>query len=254
VKFYLGTHRPNWLFHEDFRDVPLFVSHNRMRERKGVGEAVTEWALDSGGFTQLSSHPEGWPPGCEEPYIEAVRRYMQTGTLAFASQQDWMCEPWLMHGRTVRQHQEKTVANYARLKDLAPDLPWLPVLQGWKLPDYHDCLDMFTDAGFDLPSEMRVGVGSVCRRQATSEIEEIVESLAEKGLSIHGFGVKTQGLGKYADKLASADSMAWSFRARRSEPLPDCHHGKTGTGNCANCPRYALQWRAKLLAKIGVTA
>lgn len=32
----------------------------------------------------------------------------------------------------------------------------------------------------------------------------------------------------------SADSLAWSFDARRSAPLPDCAHA-----NCATCLRYA---------------
>lgn len=252
MKFYLGVHVPGWLFRQEFTDVPLFISHNQIRKRKSMEGAVTEWALDSGGFTQLSRNADGWPPNCEPAYVDAVRRYATTGTLAFASQQDWMCEPWLMHGRTVREHQERTVANYARLVELAPDIPWLPVLQGWKLPDYHDCLDMFSDAGFDLRSLPRVGVGSVCRRQASSEIEEIMTSLEEKELSLHGFGVKTQGLSRYASRLASADSMAWSFAARRAEPLPGCGHGKQGTGNCANCPIYALRWRQSLLAKLSV--
>jgi hypothetical protein len=32
---------------------------------------------------------------------------------------------------------------------------------------------------------------------------------------MHGFGVKTQGLAMYADSLTSADSLAWSYWARR---------------------------------------
>jgi len=71
-------------------------------------------------------------------------------------------------------------------------------------------------------------VGSVCRRQATGEIEEIVHSLASIGIRIHGFGVKAGGLVRYADCLVSADSLAWSFGARRSAPLAGCLHA-----NCA---------------------
>lgn len=245
--FYLGTHVPSWLFREDFTGIPLFISHNTIRKRKSMTGATTRWALDSGGFTQLSKNEDGWPDGCEEPYVEAVRRYMTTGTLDFASQQDWMCEPWLMNGRTVREHQERTVANYLRLVELAPEVPWLPVLQGWELDDYHNHIDMWATAGIDLPSMQRVGVGSVCRRQASDQIGEIVSSIAGRGISIHGFGVKMKGLEKYGHHLGSADSMAWSFGARRADPLPGCHHGKDGTGNCANCSRYALRWRSKLL-------
>jgi hypothetical protein len=40
--------------------------------------------------------------------------------------------------------------------------------------------------------------------------------------------------------------MAWSAHARRQPPLPGC----TSHRNCANCPRYALQWRTRVLATI----
>lgn len=250
MKFYLGTHMPGWLFSPEFVDVPLFISHNTMRKRKSMQGAVTRWALDSGGFTQLSRHPEGWPKGCEEPYVEAVYRYMQTGTLDFASPQDWMCEPWLMNGRSVQEHQERTIENVVELMRLAPDIPWGKVVQGWKDWQYHQHIDMYAEAGIDLTKEPIVGVGSVCRRQATDDIGEIVSSIAARGIKVHGYGVKKQGLAKYGQHLASADSMAWSFGARYEDPLPGCRHGKDGIGNCANCPAYALRWRGELLSTL----
>ncbi|MBQ1166512.1 hypothetical protein KBZ21_51845, partial [Streptomyces sp. A73] len=66
---------------------------------------------------------------------------------------------------------------------------------------------MYTDAGIDLAAEPIVGLGSVCRRPATSEINEIVATLPSHGLRLHGFGVKTQGLSDYGPSLYSADSM-----------------------------------------------
>lgn len=251
--FYLGTHAPSWLGKEQFTDVPLFISHNVLKQRKSMPAAVTRWGLDSGGFTQLTKHPEGWPPGCEEPYVEKVRFYRTAGGLDFASQQDWMCEPWLMHGRSILEHQHRTVDNFTTLKEMAPDIPWLPVVQGWRIDDYHDCIDLFATAGVDLTTYNRVGVGSVCRRQATDEIGAVATSIADRGIKVHGFGVKMHGLQKYGTKMTSADSMAWSIGARYKPPLPGCSHGKQGTGNCANCPRYALRWRAQLLAACDMT-
>src|SRR5207247_6979053 len=67
-------------------------------------------------------------------------------------------------------------------------------------------------AGVDLAREPPVGVGSVCRRQPTAEIEVVFHTLASLGLRLHGLGVKTGGLARYADCLGSADSLAWSFR------------------------------------------
>ncbi|MBQ1165928.1 hypothetical protein KBZ21_48900, partial [Streptomyces sp. A73] len=72
----------------------------------------------------------------------------------------------------------------------------------------------------DLAAEPIVGLGSVCRRQATSEINEIVATLHSHGLRLHGFGVNTQGLSDYGPSLYSADSMAWSVDGRRNAPLP----------------------------------
>ena len=66
-------------------------------------------------------------------------------------------------------------------------------------------------------------------------------TLASSGLNLHGFGFKTHGLEACADALLSADSLAWSFDARRSAPLAGHTHG-----HCGNCLEYALMWRKRL--------
>ncbi|MFG1856801.1 hypothetical protein ACGFJT_33545 [Actinomadura geliboluensis] len=239
--FYLGAHQPHWLWTARF---PLFVSHRQLARRARLRPAVCRWALDSGGFTELSLHGR-WitTPG---QYAEAGARYAEhLGMPDFLSQQDLMCEPFMVErtGLSVREHQERTVANYLDLRALAPALPWLPVVQGWTLPDYLHCVELYASAGVDLAALPRVGLGSVCRRQSTAEIGHIVATLAGLGLKLHGFGVKTGGLHRYGHQLASADSMAWSYNARRLPPLPECR----GHKNCANCLTYATQWRARLL-------
>ena len=70
----------------------------------------------------------------------------------------------------------------------------MPVLQGWSRDDYLRCVELYRLAGVDLTADPRVGVGSVCRRQATGEIEVIVHSPASLGLRRHVFGVKCGGL------------------------------------------------------------
>jgi hypothetical protein len=143
-------------------------------------------------------------------------------------------------GLSVAEHQHRTVANYLALRQLAPALPFIPVVQGWRLADYLACVDLYASAGVDLAALPRVGLGSVCRRQSTAEIAVIVTALAALGLRLHGFGIKTSGLGQYGHLLASADSMAWSYAARRAPALPGC----TGHRNCANCLIYATTWRS----------
>jgi hypothetical protein len=245
LRFYVGAHHPHWLATAPF---PLFVSHRRLATRRTLPRAAMGWALDSGGFTELRLHG-GWRTTGAE-YVTAVRRYRdEIGSLEWAAPQDSMCEPFMLAktGLTVREHQVRTVANYLELRSLAPDLPFVPVLQGWRRDDYHRCVELYQRAGVDLAAEPLVGVGSVCRRQATGEIEAIVHSLASLGIRLHGFGVKAGGLARYADCLVSADSLAWSFEARRTAPLPGCTHM-----NCANCVRYAAAWRERTLARLDV--
>jgi hypothetical protein len=235
--FFLGTHQPAWLGR---LDVPLFVSHRTLRTRRRLPRARVRWALDSGGFTELTLFG-GWQT-TPTAYADAVVRYAaEVGQLAWASPQDWMCEPVMLArtGRTVADHQALTVDNYCTLRQLAPRLPFIPVLQGWRLADYLACVDRYSAAGVDLAAVPLVGIGSVCRRQEPREIGAIVTELANLGLRLHGFGVKRRGLAVYADSLASADSMAWSFAARRRPALVGC----AGHITCANCPRYALAWR-----------
>jgi len=244
VKFYLGTHEQRWLWDDRLRGVPLFVSHRRLQRRKSTyPRAVTSWALDSGGFTELSTYGR-WATGVQE-YVEAARRYRdELGGMDWAAPQDWMCEPWITAktGLAVEEHQRRTVESLLTLRSAAPDVPWIPVLQGWDAGDYDRCVGFYRDAGVDLWAEPVVGVGSVCRRQATSEIVGIVGQLASSGLGLHGFGVKADGLRSYSWALASADSMAWSFAGRR-RPDPTHPHVR-----CNNCLDYALDWRDRVLA------
>lgn len=259
--FYLGTHQPHWLESRAVpRDVTFFVSHRRLAGRRTLPKARVGWALDSGGFSELSLHGE-WRTSPAE-YVAAVQRYDdEIGMLGWAAPQDWMCEPFMLAktGLTVEEHQRRTVANFLELRALwqaiDPDdelraaaefCPFMPVLQGWQLADYLRCADMYADAGINLSHYPIVGVGSVCRRQATDQIGEIFEALSSLDIAMHGFGVKKAGIERYGRLLETADSMAWSFDARRSAPLPGC----TGHRNCANCLRYALKWRGEVVERI----
>jgi hypothetical protein len=245
MMFYLGTHQTSWLGSEAV-GVPLFVSYRRLSARRRLPVAAAPWALDSGSFTELNE--VGRWETTEAEYVTAVRRYAdEIGQLAWAAPMDWMCEPFVTArtGLTVEQHQANTVDNYVRLRSMAPDLPFIPVLQGWTMADYLRCVDLYGAAGVDLTAEPLVGIGSVCRRQNTGEVADIMARIAGLGVALHGFGVKTVGLTHYGSSLASADSLAWSYRARRSPPLPGCTHK-----SCANCPRFALAWRERVLRRL----
>ncbi len=114
-------------------------------------------------------------------------------------------------GATLRTHQHRTVANYLLLRELAPELPFIATLQGQSVADYQRCADLYERHGVDLAALPRVGVGSICRRSHSGEVEQIVRSLAGRGLRLHTFGAKVLGLSRYADAVCSSDSLALEF-------------------------------------------
>lgn len=237
MRFYLGTHEPSWLKRTT---VPLFISTRRLERNKTMPRAVGRWALDSGGFTELSMYGE-WQTAAAE-YVARVHRYAdEIGGLDWVAPQDWMCEPFMLArtGLTIAEHQARTIRSALDLRQELGSLV-VPVLQGWERADYLRHTDAWAAAGIDLDAEPTVGLGSVCRRQATGQAEAIVHSL--QPLRLHGFGMKTEGLRRYGAVLASADSMAWSYNARRHPPLEGCTHR-----SCSNCIRWALRWRDRAL-------
>lgn len=249
--FYLGTHEPGWLSRAAVRDTPLFVSRVRLERLKSWPKAVGRWAMDSGGYSALSTPPHRWPITVDRYAEEIGRAAEEVGGLDWAAPMDSMCEPHVLAGtgRSVQQHQEETVQRYLDLIDLV-GVPVPPVLQGFALDDYWRCVDLYTSAGVDLIAAPLVGLGTVCRRQATREIGVLVESLAATGMRLHGFGVKLDGLVAYGRLLESADSMAWSLGARMAGPQPGCPHGRDGTGSCGNCLRYAIGWRSRVVGAL----
>lgn len=172
----------------------------------------------------------------EGEYVEAVRRLAAgVGLLQWAAPMDWMCEPWIVAktGLTVLEHQHRTVANFLRLRAELGNLV-IPVLQGYGPRDYDRCVALYQQEGVDLGAESVVGLGSVCRRSRTLEAARLIRYLSDYGLRLHGFGLKGTTYRAVNHLLASADSMAWSYAARRE-------------GRDANSPDEAMAWRARLL-------
>jgi hypothetical protein len=256
MMFYLGTHLSSWL---DRTEVPLFVSRRQM-PKKRFRRATCDWALDSGGFSELTLYGK-WTVSAEQ-YAEEVQTYAaEVGRLDWAACQDWMCEPAVLEGggiagrtapgtgKSIEEHQDLTVKSVLDLRSMAPDMKFAPVLQGWEIDDYLRHVEDYAAAGIDLSKEEVVGVGSVCRRQGSEQIRRLMQELHSLDISLHGFGVKTQGLPDTQQYLSSADSLAWSFAARRTPVLLEECIG-SGHKNCANCMRYAMVWRDRLLEKL----
>lgn len=247
MKFFCGTHHPNWLWlKEPWSASMLFVSHRRLGRQKSYKPANVDWALDSGGFTELALYGR-WTIEASV-YVAAVRRYAnEIGRMLWAAPQDWMCEPVVraQTGLSVAEHQCRTIASVLELRALAPEIHWIPVLQGHDPEDYLEHAEQYERAGFDLQGEPLVGLGSVCRRANDDSIVSMIRRISALGIRMHGFGVKRSGVARLSHVLESADSLAWSYHARKEPPLPGCKHR-----NCANCPRFAAHWVAETLSSI----
>lgn len=233
MKFYLGLHHAS---DAERTRVPVFMSVTQLIKRvRPVDHA--DWMMDSGGFTMISKH--GRYTISEKEYLDCIRRH--NPTLAYC--QDWMCEGFILKktGLTIVEHQRRTLESYLSLSAKEPRVR--PVLQGWNLLDYWRHMEMYDKAGVGL--NQLFGVGTVCSRNGSPlTILGIMLGIkaAYPQIQLHGFGVKTEALALCASLLASADSMAWSSRGRRSKICKWCPNK-----NCANCLEFALLWRKKVL-------
>lgn len=246
MKFWLGIHRVAWL---ERTAAPTMVSFRWLVTRKTLPRALGPWVQDSGGFTEVQLH--GAYATSAAAYARRTRlHFWQVGHLRWAAVQDWMCGDVMLArtGLSVMQHQQKTVESYLDLCELAPDLPWLPVLQGQTLDDYRRHVDLYMRHGVDLHALPLVGLGTVARRQHTMVVVRIIQGLAELGLRLHGFGLKITSLVRAQEWLSSGDSMAWSLDGRYSSG-GRCSPHRTHKA-CNNCLEYALLWRQRLIDKL----
>lgn len=221
VRFYPGLHQPADALHFD----RACISINRVRGRKKPVNC-DEVIVDSAAFRELELY--GAYRHSVDEFADELYRLHTTGVvkIAIAVAQDYMCEPFMLAktGLTILDHQRLTIERYDALKAALDErfggecpFPVMPVLQGYAPSDYARHIKMYSDR---LKLGMWVGVGSVCKRNG--EPERIVEVLAaihavRPDLLLHGFGVKMTALLHSAirDLLYSADSMAWSYAARR---------------------------------------
>lgn len=213
MRFFVGLHQVSDAKHFE----ACFISVNRLWKRRSPF-AVGDWIMDSGAFTTIAKH--GCYPDPPEVYAAEIRRWSGVGNLIAAATQDYMCEPAMLArtGLTVADHQRLTIERYDAIKAAGTGGVYLmPVLQGWTPDDYIAHIRAYGDR---LGYGAYVGVGSVCKRNGNpAAIAEQLRAIHRErpDLRLHGFGIKTTALREAAvrDELHTADSMAWSFSARK---------------------------------------
>lgn len=215
--FFIGLH----MIQHAYRFNQCCISINCIRNRRS-SFTQGRWMMDSGAFTEISTH--GRYRYSESDYARQIRSWAYSGKLLTAVSQDYMCEEFILKktGLTVKEHQRLTVQRYDNLKTNHPPIPphvhLMPVLQGYEPSEYIDCLRLYGDR---LTRGMWVGVGSVCKRNASPDsVRRVLSSILDvrSDLRLHGFGLKITALEdkQVRSMLYSADSMAWSMSARRN--------------------------------------
>jgi hypothetical protein len=268
---YTGTSEPSWISRTT---VPLFIPYHRLMRRWGGklprSPRTGHWALDSGGYNHIRKYGR-WTIE-PETYVEHVRVFdREIGNMGWAAPMDMMCEADALAatGLTELAHQRFTVTNFVELesiwyRDTDNESPFMPVLQADPdLPEaemvasYLRCWDMYSEAGIDLGERALVGLGSICRQQATAKIGALASALHEhdkrdetvEPLPLHGFGCKALGLQRYGHLIGSADSQAWSkFAYHNYYKWPGC---PLPHSDCRNCFYWAMAWRYRLLSQLG---
>jgi len=102
-------------------------------------------------------------------------------------------------GLSVAEHQAPTVANYLQLRDLALDLPFIPVLQGWTLADY--ILRTIDDLGAIL----QTGRGSTGPRIAGTGLDDSVVA-SRIGIKVSGPNRTSVGSGACQHGFSEVES------------------------------------------------
>jgi hypothetical protein len=213
MRFFVGLHHPNHAQHFD----RAFISVNRLRTRRSAVPARRSWIMDSGAFSTIRKHG-GYPESVAE-YADQIRRFAVDGSMLAAAAQDYLCEPGALKstGLSIADHQRLTIERYDALVACDPGVYILPALQGYAPQEYVEHLLAYGDR---LEEGAWVGVGTLaCRSTQPLIVAHVLLAIKRHraDLRLHGFGVKLASLcdGAVRRLLYSADSMAWSWAARR---------------------------------------
>jgi len=176
-------------------------------------------ALDSAGY--VASALYGGYPWTVDQYLDLVQAF----PWRWYSAMDLACEPEIASDDTaVLFRIAETCRLFSVLSRAAHErgLPSpVPVIQGYQPAQYAWCVEQFPIVRWpDL-----VGIGSVCRRPLTGPngvlaILDTLDGLLPRNVRFHFYGLKGSALSVIGQhpRLASVDSMAWDYAARRAHP------------------------------------
>jgi len=227
------------------------VSFNTLEYRKSI--FCKGIIIDSGSFTRIKLGRE----------VADYRRLIDTAIINDARivfVPDYMCETNIraIGGYSVETAIRRTTRNTIDMLKYAEKIGFDTkrigrVVQGWNVEDYIRHIDlMLKKKVIEDKKDCVIGIGSVCRRNATLNIVNIIKAIRKRlpNAYLHAFGVKGDTL-PYINRLVdSADSFAWaigSWHAKR-DGRPVC--GRFGCEkNCVHCEEAVKIFYDKMIKK-----
>lgn len=200
------------------RDANGEISRVRLPDRAFFGNLNA--ALDSAGFVAAAKY---------RGYLWSVEQYLnlaQSYDWSWYSTMDFCVEPEIAGSQVeVMFRVAETCRMFGELRKAADDRGMaspIPVLQGWTPAQYLWCVDRYPL--WEWPE--LIGVGSMCRRNIHGDVGvlavlDALDQVLPSHTKFHLFGVKGKSLellGQHP-RIASVDSMAWDFAARRDHPV-----------------------------------
>jgi hypothetical protein len=230
---------------------------NDIRRRDRYPRATGLRWLDSGGFTALNKWGD---------YPFSIPQYLNLAAHLrpdYYATLDYPCEPNIsrtLHKMTNAERIAATVENTRVQLDMEPMVGHgvaVPVIQGFTLDEYRDCIDQHERAGNIRPY---MAVGSMCRRISAAELHRLIPGIAERAAQagatrLHYFGLKlSPDLADLREFIYSQDSAvaldaydAEERKARGGRRFPrGMSEKRTAFLSFANrLDRLGLNWRQK---------
>lgn len=184
---------------------------------------IDNFAIDCGGF--VAARIWGNYRYTANQYIAWIYQFLLPPE--WAAIMDYCCEDEITSGKhgIVRERQQATTWKIEKFwRDYRHERwVWIPTVQGWNITDYirhateiKPLIDRWKSFyGKRGQSHLfRVGIGTLCARPHTADIQAIVCAVADilPGIKFHLWGVKLQVLRSTTalPRIESVDSAAWA--------------------------------------------
>ena len=174
--------------------------------------------IDSGGFSFFKKWGEY--PFDLETYLSFIYNLKEQYPLELCAVMDYPCEIEANRTKlkTNKDRIEATVRNAVECIDADPNLPWIPVIQGFSLEEYLHCVDLYEQVGIRLDY---IAVGSVCARKGNlHSIRRILTKIRDRTKArLHSFGLSLTYLkdSQIHNAVYSSDSAAWNWGISKHE-------------------------------------